>query len=80
MSKVKFEWEFILNKEEKELTVNLNGGCNCIIDLAHGLAFEHIARKLTEIMEFEHYHGTKTNVKSLGQLYKAMNFINEGEK
>jgi hypothetical protein len=77
MKKVKFLWDFEFNKEEKQLTVNLNDGCNCIIDLTYDTAFEHIANKLAEILKHEHYMGTKTEIFHLEQAYKAMHFIKE---
>ena len=71
MAKVKFQWIFKLDAEEKELEIWLNDGVNCIILIHHENYHMHLANKLTEILYHEHVYGTKTCISKFQVLERA---------
>jgi len=66
--RVKFDWEFIFNEEDRTLTVNLNGGTNRIINFDFPDYYRLLSEVFREISYYEHVIGNKTNVYGLEDL------------
>jgi hypothetical protein len=60
--KVKFVWDFNLSKDEDYLEVDLNDGCNSLIEIKHENFYTNVANLFTEINTFQFLHGTKTEI------------------
>jgi hypothetical protein len=66
--RVKFDWEFICNEKDRTLTVNLNGGCNRIINFDFPDYYKLLSEVFKEISFYNYVIGNKTHVYGLEEL------------
>ena len=71
MRKAQFNWEFKISEDQEDLIINLNGGCNVMLEIKHQTFHKHLADKLKEILHHEHAFGTKTIVTGFNAVERA---------
>lgn len=72
MKKPKFEWEFSLVENNTALQIDLNGGTNKIIRLAHPQASQFIAEALGEVIRYQFDVGLKTECYTVQSAFHAL--------
>ena len=69
---MKCNWAFKISWDQKYLEIHLNDGMNVMIEIQHENFHQFLAEKMTEIMVFEYQLGTRTRVKNLSEVLKAL--------
>lgn len=59
---VVYSWNVMLDEEEKELIFKLNDGINKIFPIEHSSFKGNLSNVLLEILHYQFYIGTKTEV------------------